>query len=192
VYRTVLIKTTCRINEVGMVNFELAILDVIQSIRFPALDFVMKYVTHLGDAGLLFIVLTLLLLSFKKTRVYGAVCATALILDFLSVNLIIKPLVARERPFVLRPDIVLLVARPLDYSFPSGHAAASFAFASAVGAYGKKYRPWAYALAVIIAFSRLYLYLHFASDVLAGAAIGFLCGYAARLIWRRSLNKAKR
>ena len=175
-----------------MTNFELAILDAIQGLRFPALDFVMKYLTHLGDAGLLFIIFTLLLLSFKKTRIYGAVCATALILDFLSVNLIIKPLVARERPCALRPDIVLLVARPPDYSFPSGHAAASFAFASAIGAYSRRYRLWACVLAAAIAFSRLYLYLHFPSDVLAGAAIGFLCGYVARFIWRKSLRKAKR
>ena len=175
-----------------MTDIELAILDAIQGLRFPALDFVMSYITHLGDAGLLFIVLTLLLLSFKKTRIYGVVCATALVLDFLSVNLIIKPLVARERPFTLRPEIALLVKQPLDYSFPSGHTAVSFAFASAISAYSKRYRLWAYVLAAVIAFSRLYLYLHFPSDVLAGAAIGFLCGYVARLIWRKSLKRHKK
>ena len=175
-----------------MINFELAILDAIQSLRSPALDFVMKYVTHLGDAGLLFIILTLLLLSIKKTRLYGVVCATALILDFLSVNLIIKPLVARTRPFMLRPDIALLIAQPLDFSFPSGHTAASFAFATAIGAYSKRYQLWAYVLAVLIAFSRLYLYVHFPSDILAGAAIGLICGYLARRIWRKKLKNAKR
>jgi len=175
-----------------MTDIELAILDAIQGLRFPALDFVMSYITHLGDAGLLFIVLTLLLLCFKKTRIYGVVCATALVLDFLSVNLIIKPLVARERPFTLRPEIALLVKQPLDYSFPSGHTAVSFAFASAISAYSKRYRLWAYVLAAVIAFSRLYLYLHFPSDVLAGAAIGFLCGYVARLIWRKSLKRHKK
>ena len=68
----------------------------------------------------------------------------------------------------------------------------SFAFASAISAYSKKYRLWAYVLAAVIAFSRLYLYLHFPSDVLAGAAIGFLCGYDARLIWLKSLKRHKK
>lgn len=174
-----------------MNSIELAILDAIQGLRSPALDFVMKYVTHLGDAGLLFIILTALLLGFKKTRIYGAVCASALALDVLSVNIIIKPLVARARPFTLRPDLLLLIAQPLDFSFPSGHTALAFAFASAIGAYSKKYQLWAYVLAGLIAFSRLYLYVHFPSDILVGAAIGLLCGYLARLIWRRSLKKLK-
>lgn len=174
-----------------MISFELAILDAIQSLRFPALDFAMKYVTHLGDSGLLFIILTLLLLCFKKTRPYGALCATALILDLLLVNITLKPLVARARPYTLRQEIVLLVAEPLDFSFPSGHAAVSFAFATAIGAYSKKYALWAYVLAAVISFSRLYLYVHFPSDVLAGAVIGLLCGYLARFIWRKRLNKAR-
>jgi len=174
-----------------MNDIELAVLDAIQSIRFPALDFVMKYVTHLGDAGFLFVILTALLLSFKKTRLCGAVCATALIFDFLAVNVVLKPLVARARPFTLRTDILLLIARPMDYSFPSGHTAAAFAFASGIGAYSRKYQLWAYVIAAVIAFSRLYLYVHFLSDILAGMAIGLLCGYLARLVWRKGLRKKR-
>ncbi len=171
-----------------MGNIELAILDAIQSIRFPALDFVMKYVTHLGDDGIFFIVLTVLLLCFNKTRLIGVVCATALIFDLLAVNIIIKPLVARARPFTLRPDLLLLVVKPLDFSFPSGHSAVSFAFAVAIGPYSRKYQHWAFALAAVIAFSRMYLYVHYPSDVLAGITIGIICGYLARLVWRKKLN----
>ena len=171
-----------------MNGIELAVLDAIQSIRFPALDFVMKYFTHLGDYGLLFVALTLIMLYFKKTRLFGVVCATALLFDLLAVNIIIKPLVARARPFTLRPDFLLLVARPLDFSFPSGHTAISFAFATAIGAYSRKYQRWAFALAAVIAFSRLYLYVHYPSDVLAGIVIGLFCGYLARLVWRKKLN----
>ncbi len=171
-----------------MNNIEFAVLDAIQSIRFPALDFIMKYLTYLGDAGILFIILTLLLLSFKKTRLFGLVCATALIFDLLAVNIIIKPLVARARPFTFRPEILLLVKQPVDFSFPSGHSAVSFAFAIAIGTYSPKYQLWAFVLAALMSFSRLYLYLHYPSDVLAGIAIGIICGYLARLVWRRRLN----
>jgi len=174
-----------------MNDIELAVLDAIQGLRFPALDFFMKYITHLGDFGFIFVILTALLLSYKKTRTFGVVCATALVFDFLTVNVIIKPLLARERPFISRPDILLLIAKPRDFSFPSGHTASSFAFATAIGAYSKKYQLWAYVLAAVIAFSRLYLYVHFPSDILAGIAIGLLCGYLARLIWRRCLTKHK-
>lgn len=171
-----------------MNNIELAVLDAIQGIRFPALDIIMKYLTHLGDAGILFIILTLLLLSIKKTRLFGLVCATALIFDLLAVNIIIKPLVARARPFTFRPDLILLIKRPLEFSFPSGHTAISFAFAMAIGAYSRKYQLWAFVLSAVIAFSRMYLYVHYPSDILAGIVIGLLCGYLARLVWRKRLN----
>ena len=174
-----------------MIDFELAILNALQGLHFPALDFVMKCVTHLGDWGWFFILITLLMLCFKKTRIYGAVCATALVFDVLAVNIIIKPLAARIRPYDINPDVLLLIAREIDFSFPSGHTAVACAFAMSIGAYSPKYRLWAFILAALIAFSRLYLYMHFPTDVLAGAAIGTLCGYIALRIWKKRLSRGE-
>ena len=104
----------------------------------------------------------------------------ALILDLILCNGILKNLFHRVRPYDIRTSIELLVKRPLDYSFPSGHTAVSFAAASAAWFMKKRKTGVAFgAVACLIAFSRLYLYVHYPTDVLAGAVIGILCGAAA-------------
>ncbi len=150
----------------------------------------MVRITALGEWGVLFICLTALLLPFRKTRRVGIVCAASLIFSFLLVNVTVKPLVARLRPFALS-GASLLVSPPTDYSFPSGHASVSFAFAEAIRPLGKRFLVCAYILASLIAFSRLYLYVHYPSDVLAGALAGVLCGIAARALCRRKSKKQK-
>ena len=124
--------------------------------------------------------LAAVLLCTKKERHTGAAVAAALILDLLVCNVLLKPLVARPRPCTLNGALQLLMAAPSDYSFPSGHAAASFAAVGALRA--SKSRLWipAFVLAVVICFSRLYLYHHWPSDVLAGAVLGTVLGYAGQ------------
>ena len=136
----------------------------------------MTAVTGLGDGGWIWISLTVLLLLFPGTRKTGMAMALSLVLELLLCNVILKPLVARVRPFDVNTAIQLLVAPPSDDSFPSGHTAASFAAASAL--YFSKSRLWipAAVLAVLIGFSRLYLYVHYPTDVLAGALLGILMG----------------
>ena len=109
----------------------------------------------------------------------------ALVLDLLCCNVILKPLVGRVRPCDVNTAVKLLIARPLDASFPSGHTAVSFAAVCALWA--ERSRLWipALALALLLAFSRLYLYVHWPSDVLAGAVLGGLLGLAARPLARR-------
>ena len=98
-------------------------------------------------------------------------------------NVLLKPLVGRARPFQSDGSVALLVSSPGDFSFPSGHTGASFA-AAAVMFFGRSSLwGWALALAALIAFSRLYLYVHYPSDVLAGALLGILTGW---LMWRLS------
>lgn len=162
-------------------NFELMILDYIQKIRFDALDLVMKYTTHLGDAGAFWIVLSLVLLIFKRTRKLGLACAFALLCSLLVTNLGLKNLFARERPYNYR-DIVLLIKEPHDFSFPSGHTSAAFAVAYillkerfSIGRF-KVYIPIV-VLAAMMAFSRMYLYVHFPSDILGSLVIAYLCSY---------------
>ena len=101
----------------------------------------------------------------------------ALLVDLVICNGILKPLVHRIRPFDVKTGIELLVKRPTDYSFPSGHTAASFASVTALYLAGEK-KLWipALVLAVLIAFSRLYLYVHYPTDVLGGVVAGLAAG----------------
>lgn len=157
---------------------ELHILDMLQGIHTPLLDTVLVFITRLGDNGLIWILLAAALLLFGKTRKYGVVLATALLIDLILCNLVLKNLVARIRPYDVNTEITLLVNRLHDYSFPSGHTAASFTAVAALWFAGqKRFSLIVLILAVLIAFSRLYLYVHYPTDVLGGVVIGILCGY---------------
>ena len=144
---------------------EIHILDMIQNLRTPIGDVVVPLITRLGDAGIIWIILTVLLLIIPKTRKTGEIMMAAL-------------LVARTRPFDVNTAVQLLVAKPRDYSFPSGHTAASFASVTALYLAGEK-KMWkaALVLAVLIALSRLYLYVHYPTDIIGGVIFGSLSGY---------------
>lgn len=172
---------------------DIGLLDLIQQhLRSDFLDGLMVFFTRLGDGGALWIAVSLALLMFPRTRRAGMVMAAALALEALCCNLLLKPLVARPRPFSLRPAIPLLIARPTDFSFPSGHTGAAFAAAFAL--YFSRSRLWgpAVVLAGLVGFSRLYLFVHYPTDVLAGALLGVLSGWAGnRLIGAAGLSIAQ-
>lgn len=161
---------------------EIKILDLIQEIRTPVGDQVMCFVTNLGNAGMIWIVIAVVLFLFPKTRKSGAVMMMALVLDVILCNGILKNVFARVRPCDVNTAVQLLIPRPDDYSFPSGHTAASFAAVTALFFAGEKkiWKP-ALVLAVLIAFSRLYLYVHYPTDILGGIVVGAVCGYAGML-----------
>lgn len=162
---------------------EFAVLNGIQQIRSDFLDRVMVFVSWTGNHGTVWIVLALFLLLLKKQRSYGLASACALILDLISCNLILKPLIGRGRPFVVNPSVELLVAPPLDASFPSGHTAASFAVVFALKASGSPLWKPALVWASLMAFSRLYLYVHWPTDVLGGILLGAAVGWiGAKLV----------
>lgn len=171
-------------------DFEFMILDWIQTLRTPFGDVFMPFVSSLGNTGIVWIVLALILLIFPKTRRAGVFVALALIFDLLLCNILIKPLVARPRPFVVDPTIELLIPAPAEYSFPSGHTAVSFAAVTALFLDGKKWL-WipALVLAVLIAFSRMYLYVHYPTDILGGILVGALAGYLGALLGKRLCKK---
>lgn len=166
-----------------MLSFEFAILDWIQAnLRNPIMDLLMPAITTLGNSGLIWIILAGILILMPKYRKVGVAVMAGLVLEVICCNLVLKPLVARVRPCDVNTAVQLLVARPDDFSFPSGHTGASFAAASALPF--SRSRLWipSLVLAVLIAFSRLYLYVHYPTDILAGALLGVMAGWAGRWV----------
>ena len=166
-------------------SIEFAILDWLQTIHSEVLDRIMIFITTLGNAGAVWIALAIALIIIPKTRPVGFAVALALILDLITCNMITKPMVARTRPYEIIEAIELLIEKPGDYSFPSGHSAASFAAISALFFSGSKLWIPACILGVLIAFSRLYLYVHFPTDVLGGIVLGIAVGALAVYIVKR-------
>lgn len=168
-----------------MLDVEFSILDFIQNqFRTPFGDFVMLLISKLGNGGIILLVLSGLLCVFPKYRKAGVTMLTALALDVLLCNVMLKPLVGRMRPFTVNTGMELLINAPKDFSFPSGHTAASFAAAFALLFVKNKLWIPSMILASLIAFSRLYLYVHYPTDVLAGILLGLIVGVAANVICR--------
>lgn len=169
-------------------HWEFHFLDQIQhSVQSPFLDWFMPFVSSLADKGFIWIVLTVVLLCLPGYRRAGQTCAVSLLIMLLFGNLFLKPLVGRIRPFDVNTAIALLIEAPTDFSFPSGHTFASFACSVALFLESKKLGLPALVLAVLIAFSRLYLYVHYPTDVLAGLLLGigtaFFAHWAASRIF---------
>ncbi len=154
--------------------------------RNDILDPIFIFITSLGNAGLIWIIATIICLIFPRTRKAGIISAMALILSLLINNLIIKNAVARVRPYDVSTNLISLVGRQKDYSFPSGHSAASFAAGVAfLRNLPKKYGVPAIILAGLIAFSRLYVGVHYPSDVIAGILSGTLLAIIAQYVYER-------
>lgn len=170
-------------------SWEFQFLDWIQNtFRCELLDFLFPVITAFGNSGIGWILLTLVLLLLPKYRKAGLASAIALLLMLVTNNIILKPAIARIRPYDIVQGIELLISTPSDFSFPSGHTAASFASATAIFLFHKKIGIAALIPAVLIAFSRLYLYVHFPTDILGGILVGISCGIAGWLIIKRSVR----
>jgi len=158
-------------------GWELSLLLYIQyHLTSPLGDQIMIFLTDLGTAGRVWIALGIILLSRPKWRHAGVTLLLSLLLAHLLGNILLKPLVARPRPFVIYPQIVLKIPKLMEYSFPSGHSITGFAAAFGIPKKFPVLKKCAVILACAIAFSRLYLFMHFPTDVLAGAILGILIG----------------
>lgn len=152
-------------------------MDLIQNLRCPFLDFLIPRVTALGNGGMIWILMSLIMCINKKYRKTGITVLAALLTGFIICNIIIKPLAARPRPCWIDTSVPILIDVPSDYSFPSGHTLSSFIAAFVLLFSGNRFGYAAVVLAALIAFSRLYLYVHFPSDVLGGIFLAALISY---------------
>ena len=175
-------------------DFEYVILDFIRNnMSCSFLDYSMQGISFLANVGWIWIVSAIVLFIIPKTRKIGLAVACALIFSLIICNITIKPIIARVRPYDLREGIELIIARPTDFSFPSGHTSISFAGAIPIFLQNKKLGIPALILAILIAFSRLYLYVHFPTDVLGGIVVGSICGvlgyFTSKFIYKRFTKK---
>lgn len=173
-------------------NWDAGVLLWVQEyVRTPLGNLIMPVWSSLGNDGLLWIALALVLLFFRKTRRAGVLALAGMLLNFLAVNVVIKHLVARPRPWVTVGGLETILFIDDPNSFPSGHTSAACAFAAALCC--TLDRGWARALAVagavLMGWSRIYVAIHFPTDVLAGAVIGAACGLLAVWLYRRFVQE---
>lgn len=158
---------------------ELSILYAIQEYRTPLGDNLMVLLSALGNKGFIWVAIAGVMICFEKTRKWGFAVLLSVAIGLLLGDGILKPLFARPRPFYLDTAIVLNIKKPGGYAFPSGHTLSAFAGAYAIFTGNRKAGIPALIVAVMIGFSRMYLFVHYPTDVLAGAILGV---YVARLI----------
>ncbi|MBP3697469.1 MAG: phosphatase PAP2 family protein [Clostridia bacterium] len=179
----------------SLLSFDLSVFEWIQGIQNGFLDAVMVGITTTGNAGAIFIVLGFVLLFTKKYRKAGLAILVALIVMLLCNDLFLKEFFARVRPFNLfesNPDKYAewgtkyvfpeLVYKPSGYSFPSGHTASAFAAATALLWHSRKWGVPTMIFATIMGFSRIYVQVHYCTDVIGGVISGVICGFIAVLI----------
>ena len=184
------------------VSFDLPILDwIAANLWCPVLDTIMPIITVLGDAGIFWIVVSVLLMFTKKYRKIGFGMAIAMVMGLLVCNVYLKPTVARIRPYdfkelYLHEVVPLLIEKQHDFAFPSGHTIASFEACTVMLLGSKKLGIPATILAILIAFSRLYLYVHYPTDVIASIILGTIFGIigyalASKIKFRNPFRKGK-
>lgn len=169
------------------------LLQIQQHLRTDMLTPFMKIVTFLGNGGWFWILCAVVLLAIPKTRKTGYAAVFSLIFGAIVTNLLLKNIVARPRPFAEIEALIPLIAKPTDFSFPSGHTTASFAVALVMlRMLPKKIGIPAVVLAALVAFSRLYLGVHYPTDVLVGFVVALVGSLLAVWIVRMKLGNIKR
>ena len=175
-------------------GFDLPILEwIAANLHCPFMDTIMPIITLLGDAGIFWILCSVVMILIPKTRKAGLSMGISLLIGLLVCNVTLKPLVGRIRPYDyqlqhFQKEIILLVEGLHDYSFPSGHTIASFEAATALLIGNKKLGIPAMILAVLIAFSRLYLYVHYPTDVLASIVLGIGIAFLGTFLVKKGFS----
>lgn len=172
----------------NITELDFSVLDFIQkNIKCVFLDWLMPQITTLGDSGFLWIILGVVLACSKKYNKAGTAVLVGLILCFIVGNLILKPLIARDRPIWTNLEIQALIDIPRDYSFPSGHTMTAFASAFILMFTNRRLSIAAIITATLIAFSRMYLYVHFPSDILFGIIIAIIIAFLVNAVYIKKI-----
>ncbi|KMT22343.1 phosphatase PAP2 family protein [Clostridium cylindrosporum] len=145
------------------------------------MDKVMPFISSIANNGMLWIIIAIIFILTSKHRKYGVTLLIALTLSLVIGEVILKPLIGRIRPFNVN-DVLILIPSPSGFSFPSGHSMSSFTAATIIWNFNKRFGVVAFIAASVIAFSRLYLYVHYPTDVIGGAILGIMCGMLSCLI----------
>lgn len=161
-----------------------------ENMRSDFMDMFMKFLTKIGDSGAIWIIFSVIFLAMTKHRKMGLRVAFSLVFSALICNLILKNYVARIRPYDVYTYIELIIEKQNDFSFPSGHTSASIAAATAIFKSKFMYKKFNLGylfiiLAVLMSFSRLYLFVHYPTDVLGGIITGLLCAELAFIVVER-------
>lgn len=168
---------------------ELQILYTIQELHNDWLDSVMIFFSTIGNGGLVWILMSIILVIIPRTRKCGLAVMASMALTFLLGNVILKNLIARPRPCMVDKSVAMLIPCPPDYSFTSGHTANSFSAAVIIYAYYHRAGIAALLVAAIIAFSRMYLFVHYPTDILGGIILGTLDAHIVLWCIRRWRDK---
>lgn len=170
---------------------DFSILYWIQTLRSEFLDGLMVKVFNdlVGSKGELWILLGILLLLLPKTRKTGVCLLSAYIIAYYVGDGLLKNWIARHRPCAVDESVALIVSRPSSFSCPSVHSMLAFASASSVFWFHKKAGTAALVFAALVGFSRMYFFVHFPSDVLFGAVLGFVIGTLVCWLFKKADGK---
>lgn len=168
---------------------ELQFLYALQELHNDLLNTIMVFITSLGDGGIVWLSMAVVMLFFKKTRLCGITIMAGMALSLLLGNLFLKNVIARPRPCAVDPTVKLLIPYPSEYSFPSGHTLHGFTAATAIYLYFKKAGIGAFLLAAAVAFSRMYLFVHYPTDILGGILLGILDAMIVYTIVQKIMRK---
>lgn len=170
-------------------KFDSLVFDLMEKISCVVLDWFFKIISYTGDKGIVWIVAGIIFLLNKKTKKIGLCVILSLLCAVIINNFIIKEIFDRTRPFIADPTINLIIKAPVDSSFPSGHTATSFASAVSIFFFDRKKGAIALVYATFVGLSRIYLHVHYATDVIAGVIIGVIIARCIAVLLERVYEK---
>lgn len=160
-------------------DWELDFLHLLQGLHNPVLNKIMVFITELGNKNFIWLLGALIMILTKKYRKCGCAILISLLFSIVSCNLILKNFIARERPSFLFSNYEKLINAPLSYAFPSGHTQNAFSAAFSIFFMHQKEGIAAIIIAAAIAFSRMYLFVHWPTDILSGIVFSLFCALFA-------------